>query len=46
MSVPALPNSAMPSAPLNSEAVSAMAEAAPARSGGAEVLICSVEMSY
>ena len=37
-----LPNTAMPSAPLNSDAVSEIAEAAPARSGGAAVMIISL----
>ena len=40
--MPALPNSAMPSAPLNSEAVSDSAEAAPARSAGALVMMISL----
>ena len=37
-----LPNTAMPSAPPNSALVSEMADAAPARSGGAEPMIRSV----
>lgn len=39
---PKLPNTAMPSAPLNSDAVSARADAAPARSSGAALISMSL----